>query len=437
MKRLLIGLTLLSSVSSFAQINTHELANSLYSGNQNNQEFTRKFFEIVESHKIKDPFLESKGPSTSGYSLDKIPFAFITDDEGDFVDLIIFNWTLPHFNELKLNRELTLSYGKDVYVLEKISKNTIATQGESNDELVNFSYILGANSMKKYFQLENPDSEVPDEFTDWKPHPAYMDRDHPIRIVLDDKFLPILSPRKELLFGVGDAANAMFESAGGFYNLIMGMMIHEIYHVHEINENLSRNRQARGNGEDYERLIERLREDKNLQTLYMTYMSLVFSIGKGLTQNNMIIVDEKLGELKLLISVLKSDYVNAWKYIWVYEYTEGFAEYTSAVSMVESNITSLEKQVSLQIKDEGNNFPYRTGSLAGLFMYYKLGKMPFENNEDQYESPWEIILRTSKIKESTKSLNEIIDNNPIDPDLKADEIRKVIEYLESKVADAL
>ena len=177
----------------FANIQTSKLAEKLYPNSSADQAFVAKFFEIVELHKTNDPLLEGKGPSVANYSLDSIKFAFMTNETDTTVDLILFNWTLPSFSGLEINQDLTQLYGSAVHTLKNISKKKIASQGDNHDLLTNFSYVFGAGYFEAQMKLGNPDYEVPEAFKDWKPHPEYMSREHPLRKTLGTQTLTLQS----------------------------------------------------------------------------------------------------------------------------------------------------------------------------------------------------------------------------------------------------
>jgi hypothetical protein len=201
MTKFVVFITALTvSVGAFAQQNYSLLSSELYPHSKEQQAVTAKFFEIVEAHKTADPLLDGKGPSIAGYSLDKIKFAFVANETEHTVDLIFFNWKLPLFENLEIQKDFSDLYGSPVYVLRKVNKESIATQGTNHDQLTNFTYLLGANKMEKQLKLDSPNAQVPVEFLDFKPHPNYMDRSNPLRKALDGNTLAILSPDKELLF---------------------------------------------------------------------------------------------------------------------------------------------------------------------------------------------------------------------------------------------
>lgn len=434
--------SILISSTAFAKIDFAGLSNELYPESTNDQNFVSKFFEIVEKHKSSDPLLEGQGPSIESYSLDKIKFAFMINETSTTVDLAIFNWTLPLADGFSKNQKLSSTYGSPVYVIKAIAKEKIATQGENHDLLSNFSYLMGAEYFKAQMTAGSPGVEIPEELVNWKPHSEYMDRNHPLRFTLDTEVLVLLSPKKELFLTQAGATEetrpffeTMFQESGGYFNMIMGMMVHEMYHVKEGEDNANNRALKRHIPEDRASLIEQLGQDEKLKKLYSTYAKVVFSIGDQLVNDNVSFEEtEKLEELKKVINTLKSEYPNAWAFIWGYEYTEGFAEYVSAFSMVQVQITTLSEQIELQKKDN-NNFAYRTGTFGGLYLAYRIKEMPFSSKEDHRESVWEIILRKLNTQESTLSTTEIMtkyESYPFDVEI---EIGSVIEYLTSTVMD--
>lgn len=397
-----------------AAMKQSEIAQILYPTNIENQEFTSKFFDIVELHKSQDPLLEGKGPSVVNYSLDKIKFAFIANETDLTADLVFFNWTLPVFGGLMESPELSRAYGSTVYVLRGINKKLVATQGENNDELTNFSYVFGSGYMEAQIKNGNPDMQVPQELLDWKPHPDAMDRNHPLRKTLGTQVLTLLSPDKETFFKQARVTEstrgpyeAYLETRGGFKNVIMGMMVHEMYHVKEGEDGVNGLAVKRVIAEDRKALVAQLQSDTSLRDLYGTYAKIIFSIGDSLKTDNPSPKElEKLSDLNLVVSHIQANYSNAWSFIWDYEYTEGFAEYVSAYSMIQVGVTSFSEQIDLQ-KSDSNNFAYRTGAIGGLYLATRLKELPFDNQEDHRKSIWELVLDRVELPSSTSSLEDI------------------------------
>jgi|GEM_PF-4310656 len=432
------------SVSAFAKPNYGLLSSDLYPSSQEDQAFVSKFFDIVEAHKTQDPLLEGRGPSIRDYSLDKVKFAFITNVTDDKIDLVFFNWKLPTFQGLEIQKVLSDIYGSTVYILKGVNKKSIASQGEDRSQLTNFSYMLGANTMEKQIKKDNPTFQVPPQMLDWKPHPDYMDRSHLLRQTLDGNTLVMLSPSKELFFkqtGMTEQMRPYFEqmltSQGGFYNSIMGMMVHEMFHVKEGEDQVNGFAKDRKINEDRKLIVEQLKSDANLRSLMATYVRIVFSIGDSSKNTSASAIElEQLADLRSVITELKTKYSDTWKFIWNYEYTEGFAEYVSAYSMIQVGITSFDQQIDLQKSDTRNNFAYRSGTMGGLYLVKRFNQMPFSNNEDHSESLWEIILRLTNAKPSAKSINEITSKYSTVAGVDGeDEVKRVIDYLISTVME--
>jgi hypothetical protein len=435
-------LILTCSPLALAKTDTGALAKILYPASVEDQVFVAKFFDIVDLHKTSDPLFEGRGPSIRDFSLDKIKFAFMVNDRAEKIDLVFFNWNLSLFSGLERHQALSQLYGSSVYVLKNLDKKSLATQGKGDNQLTNFSYLHGARYMETVMKVARPEMPVPKEFLNWKPHPDYMDGSHPLRETLDTRALVLLSPRKELLFQqfeVNEATRPMFETTfiqgGGYYNVMMGMMIHEMFHVKEGDDIANRLARPRDIPENRKALVGQLKTDTYLKSLYVTYAKLVFSIGDALKSATPTAIEiESLGELKAVIAEIQTKYPNAWTFIWNYEYTEGFAEYVSAYSMIQAGITPLSQQIDLQKIDE-TNFVYRTGALGGLYLAHRLKTMPFDNNEDHSMSLWEIILAQGEAPLSSLDVQGIIqkyDFYPFDGDA---EIAHVIDYLVSTAGE--
>lgn len=435
---------LTSSVIATATPNYSAISQKLYPNNAEDKAFISKFFDVLEAHKTQDPLLEGKGPSIHEYSIDKIKFSLITNITPTTVDLVFFNWTLPVFQGLEPQKELSDLYGSNVYIMKNVNRKSIASQGQDRSQLTNFSYMLGANTMEQQIKKDAPAGyQVPEQYLNWKPNPEYMDRSTPLRQTLNINTLVMLSPNKDVFFdgmGVSSASRPFMEGHfaknGGFQNMIMGMMVHEMFHVKEGEDQVNGLSTRRKINEDRKEIVKQLQADARLRSLMATYVKIVFSIGDNLKKSSVSATElELLADLNTIITELKGNYSESWKFIWNYEYTEGFAEYASAYSMVQGGIVTLDQKIDLEKADVSNNFAYRTGAIGGLYLANRIQEMPFKNQEDHRESLWQIILRKSQVNASNTSSNDLVakySNVAIDGD---DEVKRVIDYLISTVMD--
>ncbi len=438
MKYLLISILFFVSAFAQAEPDYKKAVEILYPQSTDDQSFMQKLFDIVEIHKTQDPLMGGKGPSVTGFGLNKQPIAFIINEREKLIDLVLINWNLPVFSGLDIHSDLSEAIAAKAYILKNIDKKSVATQGENHDELANFSYINGSNFMEKQIKADNPDMIISEEFLNWKPHPDYMDKAHPLRVALDGLTLTLLNPSKEKFFDIYaslsdvNAMEALLESQGGYLNTILGMMVHEAFHVKEGNDNMLQNVARRSIDIDRKKLVEQLQSDNKLKALFASYINIVFSIGDsigGSSQPNLSL----MADLQVVIDEIKDKYSDAWKFIWDFEYTEGFAEYVSAQSMVAAGITSLPKQIEFQKTDPSNNFAYRTGSIGGLYLYYQLKSMPFSNDESLTMSVWEIIISQQAVPKSDYKIDEIVERNSTSSIDLNSEIDRVVEYLISTV----
>jgi hypothetical protein len=329
--------------------------------------------------------------------------------------------------------------------MKNVSKKSIASQGKGRSQLTNFSYIFGANYMEKQIKKDAPAGfQVPEQFRDFKPHPEYMDRSAPLRQALDAQILVLLSPSKAVFmdgFGVSEEARPFVEktiaSRGGFENMLMGMMVHEMFHTKQGEDQVNGLALGRKINEDRKELGRQLQADARLRSLLVTYVKIVFSLGDSLKKSNASSAElVQLSDLQVIIGELKSKYPEAWKFVWNYEYTEGFAEYVSAYSMIQVGVTSFQQKIDLEKNDRSNNFAYRTGALGGLYVMKRLQQMPFGRDEDHHESIWEIILRLADITTSEPTLDRVILKYSRVLGVDADEeIKLVRDYLVSTVLE--
>ena len=424
-----------------AQPSYQKLAAALYPSNLDDQAFTAKFFNIVEAHKTSDPFLGGRGPSIAGYRLDKIKFSFMINVSSATLDLVFFNWSLPIFPGLELNNDLSDLYGSNVYVMKNLRREAVASQGIDGRQLTNFSYMFGASYMEDQIKQGAPAGyKVPDEFLDWKPNPNYLDRSTPLRQTLDSHNLVMLSPSKDVFFdGFGmdvkirPFMEAQFKQKGGFQNMIMGMMVHEMFHVKEGEDQVNGLATGRKLACDRQALALQLQNDLKLQSLLNIYEKIIFLLGADLKFPNTASAEaEKLADLSVIIRELKSKYPEAWRFIWDYEYTEGFAEYVSAFSMVQVGVTTLGQKIDLEENDELNNFTYRTGTIGGLYLVNRLRVSPFANNEDHSASVWELVLLYSQTLQSSAASDDLILRyRNISRVNTANEIKRIVEYLQT------
>lgn len=430
-------LWLLLSVSAFGQDQC--LSSALYPNSVDEQDFVNTFMKVVENHKNGlDPLMGGSGPSISRYQIDKMKFAFIREAKDGKVDLVLFNWNLEVFDGLEKDEDLSKLYGKDVYILKGLDPEMIASQGENNDQLTNFSYILGANTYAESVRVKYPGITISDEFANWKPHPKYMDRTHPLRKALNAETLVLLSPSEKLFkdqFGPSEEAKAyydqMVKTKGGFKKIMNGVMVHEMFHIKENQDQTLGLVKEREDKTDRKQLAKEL-EDRRLVELLSSYTGLVFKIGRDISANDQ--SKKNLESLSVVIDSIKSEYPNAWNYIWNYEYTEGFAEYASAQSLVDAKLFTLPEIIDLEIKDTANNIAYRTGTLGGLYLRNNLKIMPFANQEDHSKSVWELVIEQEKVQ-SSGEINKIVEKNKLPDDEFQSEIDAIKEYLTSTVQE--
>lgn len=418
------------------------LAEALYPESRPEQALVKDFLAIVQQHKNgNDPLLGGVGPGIQSFQIDKMKFAFLTNLKADSVDLVIFNWDLEVFPGLENDEALSRLYGKPIYVLRNLDPKTIGTQGDDGDLLVNFSYILGARSQEASMQAKYPGMTIPDSIINWKPHPGYMDKTHPLRKALDVQELVLLSPQEELWYKqMGDmpeeavswVRNGM-DSKGGFNKVMNAVFVHEMFHVKEgIDQTLSLAKERNVTTLVDRKDLHRELDSAKLKALISAYTDLVFQIGQRLKQNAD--ATDLLSKLATVINTLKKDHLNAWRYIWDYEYTEGFAEYASVQSLVDAKIYTLDDKIEFVIGDADNNIAYRTGALGGLYLRNKLKKLPFSQQEDQHQSVWEIVLGEEKIA-AAGDLAAILQEHALPSEQLEVEIEAIKEYLVSTVQE--
>jgi len=226
---------------------------------------------------------------------------------------------------------------------------------------------------------------------------------------------------------------AQFEAkSGGFLGTLLGMVVHEMYHIKD-GDTFEDKTDGIEVHADRKKVLEEL-ETEEAQKLYITYKDIVFKLGDNLAnkEKNKTLLED----LSVTIKTLKEKYSNAWEFIWEYEYTEGFAEYASAQSLVASLVLTLEEQIHYQKTSISNNFAYRTGAIAGLYMYYSLKDLPFSLGEHKSMGSWEIILSKENIQTPTTSIESIYEKyKPNLSEGNLAEIESVKEYLISTVQE--
>ncbi len=449
---IIILFVLISTVLN-AKPNYQKAAQILYPGNNVDQELVVKVFEMLKLHENKTPFFKLKGPFVSGFNLNNQPIALIANDRESLVDLVFLNWKKDIFDGLQSYDELSRFLEKPVYILKDVDKKSISAQGEGRGELFIFSYVYGSSVRIKQSVADGLDLSKFSGFTESPFHSEYMKSHHPLRLSLDDEILTILSPSETIfysMFGNIDRLeiDKLIDTNGGFFNVTLGMMAHESYHAKSGIDKAQQNVPLMQFNFEAESLIQQLKNNLQLRALFGSYISLIFQISSFIddpskhldTSYKNSTKHELLSDLRAIISELKNNYHDAWTFIWMYEYEEGFAEYASAWSMINIGIISLKEEILFQKDDPYNNFTYRTGAIAGLYLYYKLKNMPFIYNKELTMSVWEIIIseeldfkKQITPKKSIKTIDEILKRDysiVIDID---DEIDRIIEFLEESV----
>ncbi len=438
MKILTLFLLITLSCSAPAQ-DYSTLGSLLYPTKVDEQAYFRTFMIILEDHKKgNDPLMGGKGPSIHKFQIDKMKFGFLTNVRKTVVDIVLFNWDLDVFDDLKEDPKLTELYGKPIYILKNVDSKSISSQGFNGDKLSNFSYLLGANYFAESLRINFPGSRVSEEMANWKPHREYMERNHPLRKTLNTETLVLLSPSEDLFFSqAGESAEAQsyfrraINATGGFRKVMLGTTIHEMFHVKEGIDQTLGLAKARTINVDRKRLKPQL-DDSRLRMLISVYARLVFKLGDHLPARG----DSKylLAQLATIIKALKVEFPNAWNFIWDYEYKEGFAEFSSAQSVVTAGLFSLSEKIELLKNDSNNNVAYRTGAIGGLYLYNHLQGMIFSDMEDHSKSVWELVLEQEQVV-ADGNLEDIILQNQISQQEFEPEIESIKDYLTSTVRE--
>jgi hypothetical protein len=398
----------------------------------NDQDFVDQFFSIVNIHRNQDPFLGGAGPNVSTFNLHEMTFAFMINETTDTVDLAIFNWKGPIFNDLIYDTQLSRLYGSNVYLFRKVKNKLLATQGVGGNELSNFSYLMGADYFTAtYNKMGAQGNQPPDDF---KPQPDYMDKSHPLRVALATNSLVLLSPsRKYVLASFGPSANdaivgQIMAPLGGFVFSYLLMMVHESYHVKEGIDLANGNKEVSLVDTNFQKVTEQLQQP-SVAKLVMIYTKIIFILSQNLSDKKINSSEMRnLADLKFIINALKK-YPDVLEFISEYEYVEGYAEYVAADSLTKARVISLNKLLKFEQVTSLNNLTYRTGAIGGLYLNYKLNRFPFSASKRPKFSTWEIIVSLSKPPQVSTSLKEIdekysklitLDEN--------EELRRLLDY---------
>ena len=421
--------------------NEDKIASSLYQ-NVENQTFVSKFFKIVATHRYKDPFLKGRGPTVSGYNLNKIPFAFMINDKDETVDLVIFNSDFSLFEGLFLDQKLTALYGSNVFIYKNVPKASIATQGEDNSELSNFSYLWGADYFSATISVLTAGKEIPiTDSVEFNINPSYMKTNHPLRKALGKTSLALYSPKKDFLFNQFNSSideviwDGLMDRMGGFDFSMLLMMVHETYHMKEgIDTAGGLNGLPYEGNDTFATVSMNIQNQQEVRSLLITYTRIIFAISNALTEKHSE-TNEKilLSDLTKVISTLRLKHPIVWDFIRNYEYAEGFAEYVAAHSLVESKIISLKKMIEHEQFISPNNLTYRTGALGGLYLSQKLNQMPFHHINKPSKGVWEIILELEKIQSTPSPIEIVIERYTSHPPIdEKTEIDNILDYTDAR-----
>jgi len=206
-----------------------------------------------------------------------------------------------------------------------------------------------------------------------------------------------------------DQFKAMQDANGeSFTNGFVSTIVHEGYHVNEANNLYLMGRQMSAPPNPL------TGQDEGFKRAIFGYSAAVFDLMKNMDQATIAArikndpqIKQRLELIAGIIARLRGAYSEAFsKYIYS-EYTEGFAEYAAAQTMVDAGLRKFEFQVKTEIDDSANCIFYRTGALGGMFMHATVKSLPWSGNiSKDLDSPgvWERLNSTLGISPATKGI---------------------------------
>lgn len=403
------------------------LARELYPSDFFAQEIFIGLIKIMNLHKTKDPFLGGKAPGFSGFGMDRLPLGFYFNTTEDTTSLLLVNLVNEHSNDIETRDDWAKTIGFPLSIFRDIPLEAIATQqkGEKLELKSFFSYLVGADI--SIYDIEGNENY---------PHAKYLARSHPLRKAIGKKMAPLVAPMKSWQIDFSLLPD-LLKLHGSLQNKIISLIVHESFHIHDSNERI-------GNSFDLNLGVEPneiIQASKNtrFKKLIYGYFYAISSIMKASKNSDNDLINNKvlrkeLALLKELIKALKAEFPHAYQAYIFEEYSEGFAEYSAAQTMVDASLRSYEEQIKIEVQDEENSIFYRTGALGGMFMRTTVKTLPWSASEGKgydKQSVWEKLLDallSDQTGPSKKEINQFLDS--LDKKAIELELSRIPEYYE-------
>jgi hypothetical protein len=348
-------------------------ADCLYSNSAEDSFFFGSYLKLMLEHRQgRDPFSGRRGITVNSFSLDQRPIIFLINEKALTIDLLFINWNRPFFLGLQPFSSCEHGLGLNLAILRDVKKSQLGTQGENSDILTNFSFIYGNDLFKSHgFDVHTEN---------------FLSPHHPLRESLGSEVIPMIHPSAEKLRDMFPNARDFrkaFPTFNDFFDNIFGMVIHEIHHIFEINDKLTRS--LNNDKAQTQKVIIAIGKPE-FKNSVLTYVALV---RQASAQTK--IEPELLKAIEISLAEIKRQQPYAYEMIRSYEYTEGIAEYVAMFSMLQIGFRTHKSNHHYQWeKDTSNSFFYKTGAFGGAALD-SLGFRDWSKINTETDAIWTFI----------------------------------------------
>lgn len=336
----------------------NSIAKELYPKDEYAQRTFSRLVEIMKLHETQNPFRGRPTPDTkSGFGLNQIPLVIVANEKNGKADLLFFGWRESVPKEFYKEDRLSKVVGFPVYLVKDIETQTIVqTNSSTNND--------GTTGVPFFNTL------VGSEFFYQPPNQKYLPKDHFLRVALGIRQLTVIAPAKN---SVSQGMrllkyDPLDKLAAEQFNTNIGLVIHETFHGAESNE---RSRTKQNDIFDTTACRKGLAAYKRsgvLKRLMLAYFRVISEILEvQISKKPKALLYRKLGLLNSILKRIKKKSPEFWKNYVYNEYQEGLAEFSSAQTLIDIKMHSLDEELKAQINDITAIF-YRTGAMGGLFM---------------------------------------------------------------------
>lgn len=375
-----------------------QLARELYPLRPDDQWVFLNFLKQVELHRYKTPLKGNNFPYGANFDLSRTPFVFAYNSTKTKTDLMFFGWKFGAVKGLKKNEKVSKLLGMPVFTFEGMDIEKISSQEEGDNELGFFSYFAPA-SLKYPVELSEEDKK-----RIFMPHRKYLDYKHPLRIAMGANMVSIFNPNiADLVKKIKKEKKPLkkSESLGSPKEIVLHVLVHETYHIVEANLQVEAE-MYKSPKKDFS--YDEIKAKPELARLMYVYLETTKSAYRHQLENKDAEFKKSLSQIHSIMERIKTTSPSFWQHTTYGEYSEGFAEFATFQTFLDSGIYSPKKVWKLLNGGNSNPFYYQTGNVGGLTSRLVKLKIDWKEVHKKKYSIWEVIW--DKYKKTLNELNE-------------------------------